>query len=303
MNPLQTANETAYNFVTILIRVGLVILGAMIIGRVASLLIGKLEDAVREDKTGDELSREKRARTIGDVLRRTTRGALVTVTALIALRELGFDINPLLATAGGFGLAAGLGAQSVVRDWISGFFIIRDNQIAVGDVVRVAGVTGTAETVSLRHSEIRDGDGSLHFVPNGEIKVVTNLSKAWSTPTVRIPVSLTEDPTRALQELRAMAARFGELPAVKPHLLGPPEVLGIEDVSAGQFTILLQVRTRPDQRFALTRAIRLAAIERLRAAGIELHTAANQSALGSGTDAPAASETASAAAQGTGATA
>jgi small conductance mechanosensitive channel len=286
VNPLQNAPEAAVNIVALLIRLGLVVLGAFIVIRIAGLLIGRIERAIREDASGTDTEREKRASTVGDVLRRTTRGTVVIVALLMAARELGLDITPALATAGGFGVAAGLGAQSLVRDWIVGYSIIRENEFAVGDVVRVAGVSGTVEALSLRHSEIRDGDGSLHFVPNGEIKVVTNLSKAWSAPIVRIPVSLTEDPARALEEMRAMLERFREAADVKPHLLEPPRVLGIEEVSAGQFTILLQVRTLPEQRLAVSRALRLAAIERLRVAGMTLHAVSSLDAQGMGSGSP-----------------
>jgi moderate conductance mechanosensitive channel len=287
VNPLQNAPEEAFSLVALLIRLGLLFLGTIIVIRIGGLLIKRIERAIREDASGHDLAREKRAKTVGDVLRRTLRGMVVAVAFLMAMHELGLDITPMLATAGGFGVAAGLGAQSLVRDWIQGFFIIKGNQLAVGDVVRVAGVTGTVEGVSLRQSEIRDGDGSLHFVPNGEIKIVTNLSKAWSTPTVRIPVSLTEDPARALAEMRAMVPRFSEIPDVKAHLLEPVRVLGIDDVSAGQFTILLQARTTPEQRYGVSRALRLAAIEQLRGAGIGLHTvtsldAADQETAGAG---------------------
>ena len=271
MKSLPQVPESAVGTVSLLIRFGLVVIGAVVVLRITEALIGRIEHAILEDLHGSAPAREKRARTLGGALRRAARGVIVGLAVLMAIRELGLDITPALAAVGGFGVAAGIGAQSMVRDMISGFFIIRDNQFAVGDEIRGAGVAGTVETLSFRQTEIRDGDGALHIVSNGELKVVTNLTKAWSSPTVRIPVSLAEDPARAIQELEAMLAEFAEDPAWKPHLLDPPKVLGVEDLSAGQFTLLLQARTLPENRLRVARALRLAAIQHLRRAGMALH--------------------------------
>jgi len=174
------------------------------------------------------------------MLRNASWLVIIVVSLLMGLRELGFDITPMLAAAGGFGIAAGLGAQTLVRDWLGGILIITDNQFAVGDVVRAAGVSGKVEVLSLHHTELRDGDGALHFIPNGEIKVVTNLSRSWSQPTVRVPIDIVEDPKRVLAVLRDELKKFAEDPVVKPHLEGEPRLLGIEDVYAGYFTVLLK---------------------------------------------------------------
>ena len=274
MNPLHPASQDAFSIVNLLVRLGLVVLGTAFAVRVAYFLVHRIERAISEENRGTELSREKRAKTVGDVLRSFSRMILVVIGALMGIRELGLDITPALAAAGGFGVAAGLGAQSLIRDWISGFFIIHDNQFAVGDVIRVAGSSGTVEMLSLRHTELRDSEGFIHYIPNGEIKVVTNLTKSWSTPLVRIPVSLVEDPDRVLEVIESLLAGFREDPKVKANLLEGPRLLGIDDVGAGQFTILIQAKTVPEQRLAVARALRLAVLERLRAEGITIHTAA-----------------------------
>lgn len=258
--------------VEILIRIGIIVLATLITIRLVYLLIGRIERAIRTEAKGTELAREKRARTIGEVLRGFTRGTIIVIGILMCVRELGLDITPALAAAGGFGVAAGLGAQGLVKDWIAGFFIIHDNQFAVGDVVRTSGVSGTVETLTLRHTELRDGEGFIHFIPNGEIKVVTNLTKSWSTPIVRIPISLTEDPARVVQILEAMLVQFAAGPKAKPLLLEPPKLLGIDDVGTGQFTIMLQAKTVPEERLVVSRMLRMAALESLRAAGVLVHT-------------------------------
>ena len=274
MNPILPTSDQAFSIATLVVRLGLVGLATIVSIRITYLLIGRIEKAIRDENRGTETAREKRAKTIGSVLRSVSRGIIVLIGLLMGARELGLDITPALAAAGGFGVAAGLGAQGLVRDWIAGFFFIHDNQFAVGDVIRVAGVSGTVELLSLRHTELRDSEGFIHFVPNGDIKVVTNLTKSWSTPLVRIPVSLVEDPDRVIAVIESMLEEFREDLRVKTHLLEGPRILGIEDVNTGQFTLLLQAKTVPEQRLVVARALRLAILERLRAEGISLHTAA-----------------------------
>jgi small conductance mechanosensitive channel len=261
------------DLVTALIRVGLIVLAAFLMSRIARALVGRIEAAIRAGTQGFAIEREKRAVTLGKMLRKATWVLIVVVSLLMALRELGFDVTPALAAAGGFGIAAGLGAQALVRDWLAGILIITDNQFAVGDVVRAAGVAGKVEVVSLHHTELRDGDGALHFVPNGEIKVVTNLSRSWAQPTVRVPIDIVEDPKRVLAVLRDELRKFAEDPSVKPHLEGEPRLLGIEDVFAGYFTVLLQVKTNPGQRLEMTRELRIAVLHRLREEGISVRPA------------------------------
>ena len=286
----------AYGAAILAIRLGLVVLGAVFLLRFAGLLIGRLEIAIKAQGQGDATARENRARTLGSILRGLAKSAVFVIALLMGVHELGLDITPAVAAAGGFGVAAGLGAQSLVRDWISGFFVIHDNQFVVGDAVRVAGVAGTVETLTLRHTELRDGDGSLHFIPNGEIKVVTNMTKAWSAPLVRIPVSIAEDPARVLALLDAFLTDFRNDPNVGLLLREPPRVLGVDEVAGGVYTILLQARTAPEHRYTVGRAMRLGAMTRLRAAGISLHAPAE--AAGPAPAAPLAAAATAAAAPG-----
>ena len=263
----------AADIIVLSIRLGVIVLGTVLVLRVAGALVSRLEETIRQRSVGEEAARDKRARTIGGVLRGGARSLVFVVAALMAVRELGLDITPALAAAGGFGVAAGLGAQSVVRDWISGFFIIHDDQYGVGDTVRVAGVAGSIEQLTLRHTELRDGDGSLHFIPNGEIKIVTNLTKSWAAPLIRIPVNADEDPERVLRVLNEMVSAFRADAVTAALLVDGPTVLGIDDITGGQYTVLIQARTRPENRHPATRALRLAAIRRLRAEGIALRIA------------------------------
>jgi len=259
MTPAPPA-DLAFDLASLLIKLGLIVACVFLASRGVAGLIGRIERAIRADSRGDQVEREKRAKTLGQVMRSASWMIIVLVGALMAVRELGLDITPALATAGGFGVAAGLGAQNLVRDLIAGIHIIRENQFDVGDLIRAGGVAGKVESLSLRHTELRDGDGALHFIPNSEMKVVTNLSKSWSMPTVRIPVNGTEDPKRVLAVLEDTVRRFAEDPAVKESLEGEPKVLGVEDIHPGYFTVLLQVRTNPGRRLEVGRALRMAAL-------------------------------------------
>ncbi len=262
--------STPSDLVAVLIRLGLIVLSAFLLSRIARAVIGRVESAIRAGTQGFAIEREKRATTLGKMLRNASWVVIVVVSLLMGLRELGFDITPALAAAGGFGIAAGFGAQTLVKDWLGGILIITDNQFAVGDVVRAAGVAGKVEVLSLHHTELRDGDGALHFVPNGEIKVVTNLSRSWAQPTVRVPIDIAEDPKRVLAVLRDELQKFAEDPAIKTHLEGEPRLLGIEEVYAGYFTVLLQVKTIPGQRLEMMRELRIAVLHRLRLEGISV---------------------------------
>jgi moderate conductance mechanosensitive channel len=275
---MEPAATTAFDTATMLIRIGIIVLVAFVASRVAAILIGRIERTVTSDPRGDPIEREKRARTLAQAMRSATWVLIVLVAALMAVRELGLDITPALAAAGGFGVAAGLGAQTLIKDWIGGFFVIMENQFAVGDVVRVAGVAGKVEALTFRHTEVRDGDGALHFIPNGEMKVVTNLSKAWSQPTVRVPVSSTEDPARVMRVIEEELAAFHGDPVVKPHLDGAPKLLGIEELHVGYFTVLIQAKTHPGRRLEIGRALRMAILRRLGAEGISMRQAGAGSA-------------------------
>jgi small conductance mechanosensitive channel len=269
--PVAPGTErAAFDLVTLAIRLGVIVGLAFLASRAAAVLIGRTERAIRREGKGAPEDRERRAHTIGAAMRGASWLLIIVVAALMGVRELGLDITPALAAAGGFGVAAGVGAQALVRDWLAGVFIIFENQFAVGDVIRAGGVLGKVEVFSLRHTEVRDGDGSLHFVPNGEMRVVTNLTKAGATPLIRIPVDSEEDPARAIQVLEDMLPAFREDPRVKPYLLDEPKVLGIDDVGHGQFTLLLRAQSLAANRWEVARVLRLYALERLRAEKVRL---------------------------------
>jgi small-conductance mechanosensitive channel len=186
------------------------------------------------------------------------------------LGELGIQLGPLLATAGIGALAIGFGAQSLVKDVISGFFIILENHYRIGDVIEVAGVSGLVESVSLRRTVLRDLEGKVHTVPNGEIKVVSNLSKEWSRALVDIGISYRED----IDQIIDLLAQIGkELEAEEPYksaILEPPQILGVERFGESQLVIRMIVKTMPLKQWEVGRELRRRLKNRFDEKGIQI---------------------------------
>src|SRR5689334_20575216 len=171
--------------------------------------------------------REQRARTAAKLVRNVGRAVLTVVGILMVLQQLDFNISPLLASAGVVGLAVSFGSQSLVRDYVTGFFLQLEHQFALGDVIRIGAVEGTVENITLRLVYLRDGTGALHIIPNGQIAQVTNLTRSWGRVAVDSEVAW-RDSDRALGAVQKAADALGLDPAWGDALLDPPRVMGIE---------------------------------------------------------------------------
>ena len=199
---------------------------------------------------------DARAATLAGVTASVVRVAVWTVAFLLLLDEVGFNLGPLLAGASVVGVALGFGAQSLVRDVLSGFFILMEDQYGVGDTITVLEVTGTVEDVNLRVTRVRAGDGTVWYVPNGEIRKVGNSAKEWSKAIVDVRVPDDLDLARALAAVSAEVEAFADDPAWSDGLLEKPEMLGVED-NAGEFvTVRVSAKTRPGERARFARALR-----------------------------------------------
>jgi len=210
----------------------------------------------------------QRAGTIGDVLAGLLRAVVWTIVVLLLLGEIGVQLGPLIAGAGIAGIALGFGAQSLVKDFLSGLFILLEDQYGVGDVINLGDATGTVEDVSLRVTRIRGTDGTVWFVPNGEIKRVGNSSMEWSRALIDVLVAYGTDVPAASrmisEEARALAAdeRWAEA------VLEPPEVWGVQAMGADGITVRLVVKTAPRQQYGVARELRGRISERLRREGV-----------------------------------
>jgi small conductance mechanosensitive channel len=200
--------------------------------------------------------REKRARTAASLIRTVGTTLVVIVAVMMAFREIGLDITPLIAGAGVAGLAIGFGAQSLIKDIVAGFFILLDDQFHVGDVIQAAGVSGQVEQMTLRMTIIRDLQGTVHFIPNGEIKVVSNLTKEWSRAVLEIGVSYEEDVDRVIALLSEIGRSLAEDESFGKLVLEPPQVLGVEALTDSQVTIRMLTKTVPFKQWEVARELR-----------------------------------------------
>jgi small conductance mechanosensitive channel len=220
--------------------------------------------------------RAQRAKTMGDVLASIFTAIVWSITALVALGELGINLGPLLAGAGVLGFALGFGAQSLVRDFLAGFFMLVEDQYGVGDVIDVGGavgtgggVSGTVEGVSLRTTRIRDVEGVVWHVPNGEIKRVGNKSQQWSRAVLDIEVAYETDIFKAMDVIKKTADAMWHDEHWSEAILAEPEVWGVEDIGPSSVKIRLVVQTLPLQQWRVARELRARTKSAFDAAGIE----------------------------------
>jgi small conductance mechanosensitive channel len=223
--------------------------------RVVKLTAERIESTVDDGDDSVTTLREKRGRTISQLLRSVGRVVIVTLAILLTFNVF-INIAPILAGAGILGLAVSFGAQSLVRDVISGFFFLVENQFSVGDVIEAAGKGGVVEKMTLRVVILRDLDGSLHIIPNGEIKVVSNKTRGWSRAVVDISVPHTEDLDRALAIVQDEAAGFSSDPVWGIQLDGPVEVLGVESLTDNTVVIRTLLKTQPGSQWGVGREFR-----------------------------------------------
>jgi small conductance mechanosensitive channel len=223
--------------------------------RLIGLLARRIERSVDDHDDAITTTRERRGQTIAQLLRSMGRVVIVAVAVLLTFNVF-IDIGPILAGAGILGLAVSFGAQSLVKDVISGFFILFENQFGLGDVIEVAGKSGTVEKMTLRVVVLRDVYGVMHVIPNSEIKVVSNKTRGWSRAVVDVSVGRDVDVDQALGVVRDEANRFSNDPKWKPELDGAVEVLGVESVSDNSVVIRSLIRTRPGSQWSVGREFR-----------------------------------------------
>ncbi|MFN8025258.1 MAG: mechanosensitive ion channel family protein [Acidimicrobiia bacterium] len=216
--------------------------------------------------------RVQRAETVGAVLRSIVSIVVWTIAIFSALEVLGVNLAPLLATAGVAGIAIAFGAQSLVKDFLTGMFMLVEDQFAVGDVVDLGVASGTVEGISLRTTRLRDVDGVVWHVPNGTVLRVGNKSQQWSRAVVDIPVAYEADLAQATEVIREVAEALWHDDHYAPYILAEPSVLGVESMAPGRVMIRVVIRTQPQQELPVARALRLRVKAALDAAGIAAPT-------------------------------
>lgn len=226
----------------------------------------------------------QRAKTLSGVAANMVRVVVWAVAGLLLLGELGLDLGPFVAGASVVGVALGFGAQSLVKDFLSGFFILAEDQYGVGDTITIMDVAGEVEDVSLRVTRIRSIDGTVWFIPNGEIRKVGNQAKEWSRAIIDVVVPSDADLTRVTAAITEEAAAFCQDEAWRSAVLDAPEVLGVEVLDKDSVTLRVSTRTVPKQRARVARALRTRIVARLQRDGVEAAQAAGSDNGGDDSD-------------------
>jgi len=214
--------------------------------------------------------REQQTRTLAGILYSGGTGVIVVVAVLTALPEFGFNVTPVAAAAGLASLSIGFGEQHVVRDFINGFFTVLEDQYVVGDIVRIGDVVGRVEHMTLRRTVVRDPQGAVVTIPNGEITKVANLSRDWGQIFLDAVIAADQPLDEAMNALEAVAAEFRADPAWSPMLLDGPRVLGVESLATNGTVVRLQVRTAPTRQDDVARELRRRIQVELAGRGIQM---------------------------------
>jgi small conductance mechanosensitive channel len=252
------------------LKIALILLSALIIGRLAARTVRKfIRTGYHRAPVRPQTPRaSQRADTVAEVAASVTRGSVMAVGLLMVLDQVGVNLAPLIAGAGIAGLALGFGAQSLVKDVITGLFIIMEDQYGVGDVITLGESTGTVEDVTLRITRLRSVDGTVWFVPNGEIHRVGNASMEWSRALIDVLIPYDAEADKAAAAILDEANQLAEDAAWKDAILDPPEMWGVQAMDKDGVTLRLVVKTAPRQQFTVARELRTRITQRLRRDGI-----------------------------------
>ncbi len=208
--------------------------------------------------------------TLSSVVESGGRLIVLVIAGMMVLSKLGLNIAPLLASAGVVGIAIGLGAQSLIRDFIGGFLILIEDQFGVGDVISVNNFVGTVEHLSLRRTGLRGLDGSFTIVPNGDVRAVQNLTKDWSRALVDVDISYDDDVDHAIAVLTELLDGIQQDPDLGEAVLEPANILGVQALGPYQVTIRLMVKTKPMEQWRVQRELRRRIKHALNSSGVTI---------------------------------
>jgi small-conductance mechanosensitive channel len=271
---LQTMYAKIYDYVTnpeVWINLGMALIKILVIIVGARIVVSIVHAAVNRifiNREGGKLQFEKRrVETLRVLVNNVTRYTIYFLAILLVLKQLGFDLQPVLVSAGVLGLAVGFGAQSLVRDVITGFFIIFEDQFAVGDVVTINNMTGTVQEIGLRITRIRSWTGEVHIFPNGSINQVTNFSLQNTLAVVDVSVAYEEDLDRVEQVLKEVAHKAKEQ---MTEIVQEPQVLGVHALGPSEVVIRVTAECKPNTHHGVNRKLRALIKAEFDARGIEI---------------------------------
>ncbi len=232
-----------------------IVIFSFIIIRIMKMIISRSKDRIAL-RTREDIEASKRTETLAGLVEKTVRALVLISAFLMILQSLGINIGPLLAGAGVVGLAVGFGAQSLVKDVISGFFILLENHMNVGDVVSIAGKEGVIESINLRVTTLRDYSGNVHVIPNGQIAVLTNMTKGFSRAVLEIGVAYKENVDEVMQVMKDVAADLAGDPEWKARIYGPMEMSGLDSFGDSSVNIKARIETQPREQWNVAREYR-----------------------------------------------
>jgi small-conductance mechanosensitive channel len=248
--------DDAFDFVRHQVpRIFAVLIIAFILTRLLKLVsrhLGELSN--RQDLPSSV--RSQQLRTLSSVIYSVGVFVIIFIAAMQILPLLGINMGPLLASAGIVGVAIGFGSQALVKDFINGFFILAENQYDIGDTIRIAGVQGVVENMTLRRTVLRDSDGTVHTVPSSEIRVVSNLTRDWTQINLHVSVAYGADSERVIGLLKQVGEEMASDANFADVIVARPEVAGIEKVSGNEVDYLMLVKTKPGAQYAVRRELR-----------------------------------------------
>jgi small-conductance mechanosensitive channel len=252
------------------LRIALIAVSAYMVIRIGTAAARRFETEMSGGSGLDVIERTKRAQTLGRIIQKSLSIVVVVIAGLMVLRELELDITPVLTGAGIVGLAVGFGAQTLVRDVISGFFLILEDQVRVGDSAVVNGTGGLVEAINLRTIVLRDEQGAVHVFPNGEIKTLANMSKDFAYHVINVGVSYHDDPDRVADAIRDAAASMMTDPEYRPHILAPIDVYGVDAFEADRLVVKARIKTVPQKQWLVGRELQKRIARLLRERGIQV---------------------------------
>jgi moderate conductance mechanosensitive channel len=235
-----------------LLRIFVIIGVAYFLNRLSKQLIVKLRDQLNA-RSADNIEEIKRLNTLSMVLRYIVTTVIMAITIVEILHELGISIAPVLAAAGVVGLAVGFGAQSLVKDYFNGFFLLLENQIRKDDVVEIANKSGLVEEITLRYIKMRDYEGNVHYVPNGQITTVTNRSRDFAYAVMDIRVAYDENIAKVMQIMHEVGASIMQDAQLQDKVLDKLDIAGVDNLAESAVIIRCRMKVRPLEQWTIKR--------------------------------------------------
>ena len=246
---------------------------AVILQRIVIFFVNRMRR--RADHMVGNSSRAAQLRTIAGIVRASAYAFIGAYVVLQILGAIGVPLGPFIASAGVIGLGISFGAQSIFKDMLNGIFILVEDQFSVGDTVKIAGLTGSVEDLTLRCTTLRDGDGTLYIVPNSQIATVSNLSRDFSVASLTVSADASADPDKVILVLQKLAGEIRSDEAFKQVIIGDANVLGVDKINGREVQYALNVRVQANQRDGVLRELRRRILLAFDREGIALGTAAS----------------------------